>query len=183
LQERNLQTPSGSGYVVAARAFTTLERQTRSPLTCGMKTNRLALRSPPAVVLALAIGPIVGLTGMWFIDLVLPGTVGGDPNRGLAALILYVVLGGALCLATEAIVIAPLLIGFRRWRWPWLNGWSGAALGFGLGFTIWTLAQAASTPGSPRWPASYEAGLVGLISAIVFRVIAVRRAEDVSSDG
>jgi hypothetical protein len=85
-----------------------------------------------------------------------------------------------MCLAVEAIVVAPMLFGFQRYRWGWLNGPSGAAIGFGLGFAFWFIASVVSGQddgGSAKLAAeSINPGVVGLITAVVFRLIAVRRS-------
>jgi hypothetical protein len=145
-----------------------------------MAKSRLELRSISMIVLALLLGPIAGLSYLWLVQIVLPGSAAADPSRGVAAWLLYVVLGGAMCLAVEAIVVAPILIGFQRYRWGWLNGATGAAIGFGLGFALWFAASIVSGQDEAGWAKlgaeSINPGVVGLIAAIVFRVIAVRRA-------
>ena len=148
-----------------------------------MTTSRLELRSISVIALALLLGPIVGLSYLWFAQIVLPGSAAADPSRAAAAWLLYIVLGGAMCLAVEAVVVAPILIGFRRYRWKWLNGITAAAIGFGLGFAFWFVASVISGQDEAGWvklaAKSVNPGAVGLIAAIVFRLIAVRRSPGV----
>jgi hypothetical protein len=144
--------------------------------------SQLELRSISMIVLALLLGPIVGLSYLWFVQIVLPGSAAADPSRAAAAWLLYIVLGGGLCLAVEAVVVAPILIGFQRYRWGWLNGATAAAIGFGLGFAFWFVASVVSGQGEAGWvklaEESVNPGVVGLIVAVVFRLIAVRRSPD-----
>ena len=143
-----------------------------------MKTSRLELRSIPVIALAFVVGPVVGLSYLWVVQIVLPGSAAADPSRALAAWIAYIGLGGGLCLVVEAVVIAPILVGFHRYRWPWLNGGTAAAIGFAVGFAFWFLALALSTPaGWTLVTESLNPGVVGLIAAIVFRLMAVRRLD------
>lgn len=145
-----------------------------------MTTSRLELRSRSMIGLALLAGPIIGLSYLWLVQVVLPGSAAANPSRAAAAWLLYVVLGGAMCLVVEAVVIAPILLGFQRYRWAWLNGATGAAIGFCLGFAFWVVASIVSGQdegGSAKLAAeSLNPGVVGLIAAIAFRLIAVRRS-------
>jgi hypothetical protein len=141
--------------------------------------SRLELRSLSMIALGLLVGPIVGLSYLWVVQIVLPGSAAADPRRAAAAWLLYVVLGGAMCLAVEALVVAPILIGYQRYRWRWLNGATGAAIGFGLGFAFWFVASVVSGQDEGGWAKlaveSLNPGAVGLVAAVVFRSIAVRR--------
>ncbi|MFI4934668.1 MAG: hypothetical protein ACHP7N_08630 [Caulobacterales bacterium] len=47
--------------------------------------------------------------------------------------------GLPICVAVELAVVTPLLVAFNRYRWRWLNTWSGAAVGFSLGALPWLL--------------------------------------------
>ena len=143
-----------------------------------MTTSRLELRSIPMIGLAFVVGPVVGLSYLWVVQIVLPGSAAADSSRALAAWILYIAMGGALCLVVEAVIVTPILLGFHRYRWGWLNGWTAAAIGFALGFAVWLVALAASHQPDSIWDGAFEAGVVGLIAAIVFRLIAVRRSPE-----
>jgi hypothetical protein len=143
-----------------------------------MTQSRLELRSIPVIALAFVSGPVVGLSYLWVVQVVLPGSAAADPSRALAAWIAYIGVGGALCLVIEAVVITPILLGFQRYRWGWLNGWTAAAIGFAVGAIFWTLALVLTTPAGPMklLTEAFNPGMVGLIAAIVFRLIAVRRS-------
>jgi hypothetical protein len=146
-----------------------------------MTKSRLELRSIPMIALAFVVGPVIGLTCFCAIEVVVPGVVLSDPSRALAYWIAYVGLGGAICLAVEAVVIVPILIGFQRYRWGWLNGWTAALIGAAVGAIFWTVALILTTPAPPMklLTEAFDPGMVGLIAAIVFRLIAVRRAPEV----
>jgi hypothetical protein len=146
-----------------------------------MTKSRLELRSIPMIGLGFVIGPMVGLTCFWALEVVVPGVVLSDPSRALAYWIAYVGLGGAVCLAVEAVVIVPILLGFQRYRWGWLNGWTAAVIGAAVGAIFWTVALVLTTPAPPMklLTEATDPGMVGLIAAVVFRLIAVRRAPEV----
>jgi hypothetical protein len=146
-----------------------------------MTRSRLELRSIPMIALGFVVGPVVGLTCFWAIEVVAPGVVLSDPSRALAYWIAYVGLGGAICLAVEAVVIVPILLGFQRYRWGWLNGWTAAAIGAAVGAIFWTVALILTTPAGPTKLLSEacDPAMVGLVAAIVFRLIAVRRSPEV----
>jgi hypothetical protein len=145
-----------------------------------MTKSRLELRSIPIIGLAFVVGPVVGMSYLWVIEVVLPGVLAADPSRALAAWIAYVGEGGAICLIIEAVVITPILLGFQRYRWRWLNGWTAAAIGFAVGAIFWTLALVLTTPAGPMklLTEALDPGMVGLIAAIAFRLIAVRRSSE-----
>jgi hypothetical protein len=114
------------------------------------------------------------------------------------------IIGGAICLAVELVVVTPLLLAYRRYRWTWLNGWSGAALAFMVGAICslgWAVFDAnRSYAGYSEWgpndvalflngvrteagwgvwraqlvPSAVAAGMVGAIAALVFRLVAIR---------
>ncbi len=154
------------------------------------RRSRLQLRRPAEIAWAFVLGPTAGLTVL-FLLLLLGGIVDpADAIRHVARLSLaffYVYLlifGGLVCLVVELVVITPLLMGFHRYRWVWLNGWTGALIGFALAFAP-PLLLVMFAPGHPAagpgWPATIIAcaavGVVGLTAAGVFRLLAVRRAE------
>ena len=152
--------------------------------------SRLRLRRPAEIAWAFVLGPAAGLTVLWVLmlaDAIL------DPAHGLAHVarlslafffVYLLIFGGLVCLVVELVFVTPLLVGFHRYRWRWLNGWTGALIGFALAF-IPPLALVALAPGRgarPGWIetvlASAAVGVVGLVAAGVFRLLAVRRADD-----
>jgi predicted lysophospholipase L1 biosynthesis ABC-type transport system permease subunit len=80
----------------------------------------------------------------------------------------------------EAVVIVPILLGFQRYRWGWLNGWTAAAIGAAIGAIFWTVALILTTPAPPMklLTEAFDPAMVGLIAAVVFRLIAVRRTPE-----
>ena len=42
--------------------------------------------------------------------------------------------GVPVCLIAEIIFVTPLLVGFSRYRWRWLNGWTACGIGFLVAF-------------------------------------------------
>jgi hypothetical protein len=155
-----------------------LSLDSSTPSGRGMTKSRLELRSVPMIGLAFVVGPVIALTCFWAIEVVLPGVAVADPSRALAYWIAYVGLGGPICLAVEAVVIVPILLGFQRYRWAWLNGWTAAAIGCAVGAIFWTVALILSTPAGPMklLTEAVDPGMVGLVAAIVFRLIAVCRS-------
>jgi hypothetical protein len=186
--------------------------------------NRLELRPLPMIALAYVLGPLVGLNVWWFLKT--GGTFGSrdlDPNGVMTSWGLTLIIGGLACLLIELVLVSPLLVAFKRYGWPWLNGWTAAAIGFLLGAVPWLLLAASGPSPSPdqipgsttvcadghcaseTWPSSAPAvapgrvweinghwtsagwahvvwdaaliGMIGLIAAIVFRLVAVRTAQ------
>jgi len=151
------------------------------------RRSALRLRSVPRIALAFALGPWAGLTAMTILEVLVPPSGGvGQENNVWEGLVIYIGLlgfGGAACLIVEFVIVTPLLLGFQRYRWRWLNGWTGAVIGFAIGFLpSLALAFLDATDATPVTPAVWlqrleSAGLfgsVGLVAAIVFRLIAVQ---------
>jgi hypothetical protein len=163
-----------------------------------MPKSDLELRSFPFVALAYVVAPLIGLSAYWLVWAV-PSYI-GPPVRvvdALSVLSSMLIFGGFICLIVELAIITPLLLAFRRYRWRWLNGWSGALIGFVMGFSF-----SLGTASLPQPPGSFESGQygvvyvsngvltaagwreaflsslwtggVGLVGAVAFRLIAVR---------
>jgi hypothetical protein len=166
--------------------------------------SRLRLRPPPVVALGFCLGPAAGLSALWALMLVftiLDPRRSASPTQVLEFTFFWVYLlifGGAVCLVVELLVVTPLLIGFRRHGWRWLNGWTGALIGFALAFvpalvvvallpgppdqTVWgmpTVVAGRHTAAGWAWAlvGCAMVGMVGLVAAGVFRLIAVEPAE------
>ena len=153
------------------------------------RRSRLRLRRPADIALAYVLGPAAGLTVL-FVLMLAGGALffrqGFAPVARLSLAFFYIYLllfGGLVCLLVELAVVTPLLMGFNRYGWRWLNGWSGAAIGFALAFlpTLLVVALAPAAGGhaaQPGWIATVLAsaavGVVGLTAAGVFRLLAVR---------
>jgi hypothetical protein len=164
---------------------------TEAPPRPTLGQNRLRLRRPADIAWGYVLGPAAGLTVLFVLMLAL-GVV--DPAHRLAHVarlslaffyIYLLIFGGLVCLAVELVVITPLLIGFHRFRWRWLNGWTGALIGFALAFAA-TLLVVEFAPrrgyAAGGWIGAMLAcsavGLVGAVAAGVFRLLAVRRTDD-----
>lgn len=161
-----------------------------APPAPARRRSPLQLRRPAEIAWAFVLGPTAGLTVL-FILMLLEGVV--DPAHALAHVarlslafffIYLLIFGGFVCLLVELVVITPLLMGFHRYRWAWLNGWTGALIGFALAFApTLLLVVLAPMPNAHHagWLATIAAcaavGVVGLTAAGVFRLLAVRREE------
>ena len=183
---------------------------TDAPIRPVRRESQLRLRRPADIALAFVFGPAAGLTVLWLV-LLIDAII--EPSRGyhslptLSIAIFYVfllIIGGFVCLVVELVFITPLLIGFHRYRWRWLNGWTLALIGFVLAFTPALLLVALSppTPGSVRdwgmatlvnghrtaagWALTVLVcaviGLVGVVAAGVFRLLAMRRVDPAEAD-
>ena len=96
--------------------------------------------------------------------------------------------GGVLvCLIAEFLFATPLLVGFSRYRWWWLNGWTACSIGFLIAFlpVFGFDASPASgevvdgvVVGGGGWISLLRGaapwGLAGFVMALTFRLIAVR---------
>jgi hypothetical protein len=162
---------------------------TEAPSRPVRRESRLRLRRPAEIALAFVFGPAAGLTVLFMLMLVSimvdPRDLNPIPRLMLAFFYVYLLIfGGIVCLAVELVVITPLLIGFHRYRWRWLNGWTGALIGFALAFlpTLLLVELAPHTDRPDAWilgiVVSVAVGIVGLVAAGVFRLLAVRRASD-----
>ena len=157
--------------------------------TSAPQRSPLRLRRPADIALAFVLGPSAGLTVL-FVLLLVVGVL--DPGHALARVarlslaffyVYLLIFGGLVCLFVELVFITPLLAGFHRYRWRWLNGWTGALIGFALAFAPALLIVGLSPTrvvhlSAPSWVAvvvaSAAVGLVGLTAAGVFRLLAVR---------
>lgn len=165
-----------------------------------MATSKLELKSARAIACAYVVAPLPGLTGIWLFWFVFPllsePTNTHSVSQLLGLWIAVLVVGEPACLIAEALFITPILLGFRRHRWTWLNLWSATAIGFLLGFLVWlAFGSLPPTPGSfeisggvvhiangirtnAGWQTVYfgalGAGAVGAVAGVVFRMLAVR---------
>ncbi|QQQ18677.1 hypothetical protein JIP62_00530 [Brevundimonas vitis] len=115
---------------------------------------------------------------LWLV--LLPTEFGNSLSISVLWLILTV--GGWMSLAVEIFVITPLLIAHQRYRWGWLNGWTGTALGFFLGAAPWPLMLLAFSDLDvltvvAALDMAWKTGLVGATAAVVFRLLAVAPVE------
>jgi hypothetical protein len=162
--------------------------------------NPLQLKPLPSIVAAYILAPLAGLTALWVVWI-----VPSSPwPSALTSWGFIIVIGGAVCLTVEMVVVTPLLLAFRRYRWPWLNGWTAAVLAFLVGAIcslIWAVYDAGrSIPGYSEWgqngvafflngvrtqagwqvwraqlfSSAVACGGVGVIAALVFRLVAIR---------
>lgn len=129
------------------------------------------LLSPSA---AYILGPLVSLTFVWVVITIYDAQ---QPNwtvsQDLMLLPRIFLFGGAICLAAEVIVVTPILLAFRRYRWRWINGWSALLIGFLTGAAVFLLGLYLSRS-TATWSGSvYRAvlfGFAGLVGTLPFVV-------------
>ena len=160
-----------------------------------MPKSRLQLRALPMIVAAYLVAPLVAVSGLWLVwygPWAVPTGVAW-PQGGQAWALLFV--GGVpVCLIAELVFATPLLVGFSRRRWWWLNGWTACGMGFLIAFLpVFAFDAAAPADGdvvngvvlaahgvrtAPGWISLLQAdapwGLAGWLTALTFRLIAVR---------
>lgn len=166
-------------------------------------TSKLVIRSRYRVALAYILGPLIGITAIYILTTI-PDAYQPNVNfqAALMAWGLTLLFGGLLCLLVELLVIRPIIDFHQKTGGNWLNGCTGAALGFALGalpwfaFSTWELmspnydelaagalvASHAVTTTQDWVDAATEAlefGSVGVVAAVVFRLVAVRKADRV----
>ncbi len=149
-----------------------------------MSGNPLTLKAGPWVVLAYVVAPVVAIGLLVGSMPLLMGLAGPFDIRALIGpMILFLVYGLPVAVLFELVVLTPLLLGYRHFRWRWLNGWTGAALAFaiiGMAWILLALVAAQVTVvtaagwlgvlGTAAWMGSAAAAGAG-----IFRLIAVRR--------
>ncbi len=152
-----------------------------------MPKSRLQLRALPFIVLAYLVAPLVTVGALWLVwygPWAPPGMAG--LGGGEAWTMLWPA-GVPVCLIAEIIFVTPLLVGFSRYRWRWLNGWTACGIGFLVAF-LPVFAFDASPAGGEvvdgvvvgggGWISlllgAAPWGLAGFTTALMFRLIAVR---------
>ncbi len=145
------------------------------------------------IVAAYLVAPLVAVGALWLAWYGPWAAPAGWPFGG-QALALLVLVGVPACLIAELVCATPLLIGFSRWRWRWLNGWTACALGLlGAFLPVFALDALAPADGdvvngvvlaehgvrtAAGWLSLLKAdapwALAGLAIALTFRLIAVR---------
>ena len=164
-----------------------------------MFQSRLQLRALPMIVAAYVVAPLVTVSGLWLVWYGPWAAPTGMvwPQGGQAWGVLL--FGGVpVCLLAELVFATPLLVGFSRRHWWWLNGWTACALGFLIAFLpvfvfdaatpaigdtengVVLAAQGVRTAAgwiSLLW-ADAPWGLAGFTTALTFRLIAVRTIAD-----
>lgn len=153
-----------------------------------MARRRLVLRSGGAVASAYILAPIAGIVSFWLVGIVYD--IWNDqvhPIRELLGLPWLFLVGGFICLIVEILVVTPLLLAFDHYRWTWLNGWTAAAIGFLVGGALPFALEARSVLNGDPFATWLQAiltggafGLVGLVFAVVFRLVAVKTEEQPS---
>jgi hypothetical protein len=151
------------------------------------------------VVAAYLVAPLVAVSGLWLAWYGPWAAPAGWPFGGQAWALLFLA-GVPGCLIAELVFATPLLIGFSRWRWWWLNGWTACALGLLLAFLpVFAVDALAPANGdvvngvvlaehgartAAGWLSLVRAdapwALAGLAIALTFRLIAVRARPDES---
>jgi hypothetical protein len=159
--------------------------------------SRFELRPMRYIIAAYFLAPIAGTAMLGLVPVVWsaftrPTAVGGLMLGWFALTAFGLVFG----LFVELIVVTPILIGFRRWRWRWLNGWTGVGLGFlTIAVPMFVLTILSPTTGTllanngdraaQAWGYAFGGsvifGVAGALSAWVFRLIAVRMAPTAAS--
>jgi hypothetical protein len=145
-----------------------------------MSKSSLQLRTWPAVAFAYVAAPLAALTIVSIglsLQLFLTNRHVGSIS-GIAGLWLGVVETGLPpCVLVELVVVTPTLIAFRRYRWTWLNGRLACATGFLTGaisgIAILGLFGWNDKLINSAW-LMFGASSVGLIIALIFRLLAVR---------
>jgi len=166
-----------------------------------MSNSKLKLRSPLIVAIAYVVAASAGgiFFGLetWVQNVLDPATKALNEDHLFEFLFGCTLLGAAVCVVVELTLITPLLFGFQQYRWVWLNGLTGALIGFMLGaLPALLITSRSSADGTSELLGYYSGGHltlagwrhaissalligpIGVICAVVFRVIAVRSCPD-----
>jgi hypothetical protein len=112
----------------------------------GFGGSRLELRSWPWIVTAYFVVPM--LVAIETTIRVATTRSVEPPHPWLMAL--FVAFIAAAVLLAELIFVTPILVGFSRYRWRWLNGWSGCAIGALTAMSLAALTTSGWPPGNMR---------------------------------
>jgi hypothetical protein len=132
--------------------------------------SRLEFRSLPAILAAYAVAPIVA-------TIALAGTdITGDVRVDVDAAINDLGIFPDIFLVIEIIVVTPLLLAFRHYRWPWFNGWAAVLIGFEIGFVYSALLMSGDQLGvfsdmTALVKSATPWGLAGAAGAFAFRLV------------
>ena len=145
-----------------------------------MAGKTLILKSGDAVMGAYVVAPLAGMTVLWTCITTFDLWASGSSAiiRDLLLLIWIFPLGTILCGVAELLLVTPLLFGFRRYRWKWLNGWTAGLIGFSAGsIPVFILERAHNFGGvigvGDAVLSALLSGVVGLTVAMVFRLMAI----------
>lgn len=137
-----------------------------------MAGKTLILKSGDAVMGAYVVAPLAGMTVLWasitLVDLCRSGF--SSIVRDLLILVWIFPLGTIVCGLAEVVLVTPVLCGFSRYGWKWLNGWTAGLLGFLAGSVPLAILEGANVEAALN---SVFTGLVGLTVAVVFRLMAI----------
>ena len=150
--------------------------------------TRLVLRSTEELVRAYVLSALAGIATLWLIFAVIMLGIGASGFiADLAVIPLFLIFGCLYCMVIDLLVVAPLVAGFRRFGWRWVNSWTVAVIGFLTGTLPIALLGAAS--GSPRGlvanlaelaPIAGAFGIAGTAAAMTFFLNAMMPAGEAS---
>ena len=146
--------------------------------------KRLVLGPRSDVVKAFVLSPFPAIATVWLCG-VIGSVVARDFRIGLALLLIpwMLLFGMVLSVILELIVVVPLVAGFRRYRWRWVNRGSVALIGFLTGALPVAGIVALSPTGGGALPALNDLqlvvvfGLAGVAGAQTFAWIATKPAD------
>ena len=162
-----------------------------------MPSSKLELRSSRTVAIAYVVA--AGVAGLFFgLETLIqtrsdPAAMALNSDYTFEDVLVSAILAAAVCLFIEISVITPLLLGFKKYNWSWLNGFTGSLLGFSLaGGPALLIGLMHNADGTSELIGYYAGGHltsmgwhhaisnalwigpVGMVCAIVFRIVAVR---------
>ena len=134
------------------------------------------------VLLAYAVAPAGAIVILWLVISIYEGVFGWYTIKDdVEALPFLITAGGFFGLFVEIFFVTPLLIALRRYRWTWINIWWCAGYGLAIGEVINLLLDSVGRHHWFGWGAVLQgvlvSGFTGTIAAIIFFLIAFRRAE------
>jgi hypothetical protein len=133
------------------------------------------------VLLAYAVAPAGAIGILWLVTSIYEGVFGWYTiEDDMKALPFLITAGGFFGLIVELFFVTPLLLTLRRYRWTWINIWWFASYGLAIGEAINVLLDSVLRHHWFGWGAVLQgvlvSGFTGMIAAIIFYLIAFRRA-------
>ena len=146
-----------------------------------MPGRALEFRPTIFVLIAYPVAPAASVGMLWLGISIFEAIVGRYTIGEDLSVLPIILLGGSFVgIIAEFFFVTPFLLAFHRYRWAWINIWWFAGFGLAIGEVCKLLLDTAGPHHWFGWGAVLQgvsvSGFTGIMAAIVFYLIALRRA-------